>query len=320
MKRFDKKNLSGRKNHFLRAGFFCILLAAVFLCVAFLSCPSLYKQNAQDIELSALQTASVQSESVVQQTESVPAESIRTAEPAQNIQLSENLEIPVAVKELSARRELRSCHGFALCYREEYEMSEWVAYELTKDELVKVAGRSNNFHADPSISTGSALPSDYTKSGYDRGHLAPAGDMAWSLESMQDSFLMSNMSPQVPSFNRGVWKYLEEQVRTWAAEFGAVYVVSGPVLEKPASEYKSIGKNCVSVPEYFYKALLVQKADKSIAAIGFILPNSGYSGSFYDYAVCIDAVESRTGLDFFSALDDSVENPAEDSFDISVWK
>ncbi|QTQ16792.1 DNA/RNA non-specific endonuclease [Treponema parvum] len=216
--------------------------------------------------------------------------------------------------------EIHTYSGFTLCYREEYEQAEWVAYELTESELVKTVERSNYFRADPSISTNSASPEDYVGSGYDKGHLAPAGDMAWSEQSMRDSFFMSNMSPQLPSFNRGIWKYLEDQVRLWAKKFGWVYVISGPVLEKPAGEYKSIGKNKVSVPEYYYKALLTKTADGKIYVLAFILPNQKYTGSFYDFAVTVDEVERRTSLDFFAALEDDVENALESAVDISVWK
>ena len=237
---------------------------------------------------------------------------------------SKNLELPVCGhkngNKNSESHEIHEHHGYSLCYREEYEQAEWVAYCFTRDELVKNASRSNNFHADPSISTGSATPEDYTKSGYDRGHLAPAADLAWSEESMDDSFYMSNMSPQAPSFNRGIWKKLEEQTREWVEKFGTVYVVSGPVLEKTAEEYKAIGKNNVSVPEYYYKALLASTEDGNFSAIGFILPNTKYTESFYNFAVSIDEVEKRTNLDFFSALPDNIENNIESKIPLNDWK
>lgn len=241
---------------------------------------------------------------------------------------SANLEIPLCGHKNtnngksgknSESHEIHEHTGYTLCYREEYEQAEWVAYCFTRDELVKNASRSNNFHADPSISTGSATPEDYTKSGYDRGHLAPAADLSWSEQAMDDSFYMSNMSPQTPSFNRGIWKKLEEQVRLWVEKFGTVYVVSGPVLEKTAPEYKAIGKNQVSVPEYYYKALLARTEDGTFTAIGFILPNEKRTESFYEFAVTIDEVEKRTNLDFFPALPDNIENNVESKIPLSDW-
>ncbi|MBP5251809.1 MAG: DNA/RNA non-specific endonuclease, partial [Treponema sp.] len=134
-----------------------------------------------------------------------------------------------------------------------------------------------------------------------------------------ESFYMSNMTPQLPDFNRGMWKDLEGMVRQWAVRFGEVTVVTGPVLEKSAAEYSSIGKNNVSVPEFFYKALLAQN-EGSYISIGFILPNKKCTGTVFDYAVSVDEVERRTELDFFSRLPDSVEEFVESRTDYSLWK
>lgn len=221
--------------------------------------------------------------------------------------------------------ELHTYAGYTLCYRESYEQSEWVAYSLTRSQLEhKVTGRTNDFRADTLISTGSAKPADYKGSGFDRGHLAPAADMAWSLKSAHDSFLMSNMSPQAPSFNRVIWKLLEEAVRNWAQQYGTIYVVTGPVLEKESNEYQSIGESEVAVPEYFYKALLVfipvyaesNSATGEIEAYrvqcaAFIVPNKGSGKDIYKFICSVDLAEERTGLDFFANLPDEVEDLAE---------
>src|SRR5699024_5936330 len=106
--------------------------------------------------------------------------------------------------------------GYHLRYHETHEQAQWVAYELTASEADGPAGRTNDFREDPSISTGSATLSDYRYSGYDRGHLIPAGDGRWSQAAMSATFLLSNMSPQDPSFNRGDWRTLESKVREWA--------------------------------------------------------------------------------------------------------
>jgi endonuclease G len=121
--------------------------------------------------------------------------------------------------------------GYSFVYNEAYEQAAWVAYELTEKETDKQYDRTDKFIPDPSVITGSATDSDYSGSGYDRGHLAPAADMGWSSTSMAESFYFSNMSPQVPGFNRGIWKRLEEQVRSWAIEYDTIYVVTGPVLK-----------------------------------------------------------------------------------------
>ena len=215
--------------------------------------------------------------------------------------------------------EVHTYCGFTICYRESYEVAEWVSYVLTKEETVHATGRSNNFREDPAITTGSATLSDYRKSGFDRGHLAPAADMEWSKESVSDSFFMSNMTPQKPDFNRGIWGKLEHQVREWAKEHGEIVVITGPVLEKPSSEYPSIGSNKVAVPEYFYKVLLAKDRNNKYQAIGFILPNTGYEKSFMDFCVTVDEVERRCNLDFFELLDDETENAIEGKFNIDFW-
>ncbi|MFN5333694.1 MAG: DNA/RNA non-specific endonuclease, partial [Bacteroidota bacterium] len=136
--------------------------------------------------------------------------------------------------------------GFAFLYNEKHEQASWVAYQLTREETNSIYSRTNKFIPDPLVKSQTANDNDYLGSGYDRGHLAPASDMGWSATTMTESFYYSNMSPQVPSFNRGIWKKLEEQVRTWAIEYDTIYVVTGPVLK---DSLPTIGKNKVSIPE-----------------------------------------------------------------------
>jgi len=237
-------------------------------------------------------------------------------------QFPENLEIPLCPAARSGSAEdhqIRHFGNYTICYRETYEQAEWAAYCLEKDELVKNASRGNDFRPDPEITTGSASLADYKKSGYDRGHLAPAADFAFSEEAMSESFYLSNMSPQAPGLNREIWQYLEGQVRKWAEEYGKVYVVTGPVLEKPSDQYDSIGENQVSVPEYYYKALIAPDGDNA-KGIGFILPNKKCDDTFWDYAVSIDEIERRTSLDFFHLLENNIEDKIEASVSIKNWK
>ncbi|MBC7655437.1 MAG: DNA/RNA non-specific endonuclease, partial [Oligoflexus sp.] len=135
--------------------------------------------------------------------------------------------------------------GYSLLYNETHEQANWIAYELTKAETNKLFKRTNKFIPDTKVKTGTASDKDYEGSGYDRGHLAPASDMGWSSIAMAESFYYSNMSPQTPSFNRGIWKNLEGLVRTWAVENNSIYIATGPVL---TNELQTIGANKVSVP------------------------------------------------------------------------
>lgn len=248
------------------------------------------------------------------------------------VQLTENLQVPeCGLKNHAADHELREFKYYSLCYRETYEQAEWSAECIKSSMLQKNATRSNDFRPDDKISTGSATLADYKSSGYDRGHLVPAADMSFDADAMSETFYMSNMSPQAPQFNRGIWVNLETQVRAWAQKFGKIYVVSGPVLNKSAQEFPSIGKNQVSVPEFYYKVILApvykDEDDKntpedseSVMAIGFIIPNQKCEKEFWDYAVSIDEVENITNIDFFPQLEDSLENQVESAFQLEDWK
>lgn len=206
--------------------------------------------------------------------------------------------------------------AFELCYDERYEQASWVAYRLTANMCDNNGEeRTNNFREDKDVKSGSASPDDYKKSGYDRGHLCPAGDMGWSEETMSESFLMSNMSPQVPGFNRGIWKKLEGEVRLWAKQNQEIYIVTGGILK---DSLKTIG-NHVAVPEYFYKVIL-DIEEPEYNAIGFVLPNRSSKAAILSYAVSIDSVERLTGIDFFPALPDSLERNLEAKVDTSRWQ
>lgn len=205
--------------------------------------------------------------------------------------------------------------GFSLLYNEKYEQAKWVAYELTKKETEKIVKRSNKFKPDPKVKTRTANNDDYKGSGYDRGHLAPAADMDWSQMSMEESFYFSNISPQVPAFNRGIWEHLEELVRAWAIENGAVYVVTGPIInEKPAT----IGASKVGVPGHYFKVILDYSLP-DIKAIGFVLSNSSSVKPLQGFALSIDEVEKITGIDFFPLIPDEQEKNIEKNLCIDCW-
>ncbi|MTI30603.1 DNA/RNA non-specific endonuclease, partial [Xanthovirga aplysinae] len=204
---------------------------------------------------------------------------------------------------------------YTLNYEEAYEQASWVAYKLTEDHLEPNYKRTDNFRADPLIHTNSADRSDYKRSGYDRGHLAPAADFSWDATAMSESFLMSNMSPQSPEFNRGIWKKLEEKTRTWAKRNDELYVVTGPVLRKGL---KKIGKNKVAVPKYYYKVILDIR-EPEIKAIGFLMENKGSEKDLKSFAIPIDKIEKISKLDFFPLLPDSLEQALESKVRLKGW-
>ena len=206
-----------------------------------------------------------------------------------------------------------SHEGYSFLYNEEHEQASWVAYELTSEETAKAFKRTNQFKPDPSVSTLTANNADYEGSGYDKGHLAPAADMGWSSTAMAESFYYSNMSPQVPGFNRGIWKKLEERVRTWAIENNSLLIVTGPVLRKGL---KTIGADRVSVPELYYKVIL-DNHEPEIKGIAFLIPNASQSAALQSFVVSIDSVESVTGIDFFPDFPN--EDQIEKTSTIGQW-
>lgn len=199
---------------------------------------------------------------------------------------------------------------YTLSYNEHNEEADWVFYFITPERIQnKVASRSDNFRPDPLVSTGSATLADYRNSGFDRGHLCPAGDMGFDSVAMSESFYMSNMCPQYPGFNRGIWKSLEEQVRVWALEFDTLFVITGPVFY--SSDYLYIGENDVGIPDACFKVLLGKK-DSTYSSIGFIIPNVNGLKNFWQFCVTVDEAEEKTGFDFFGSLDDAIEIAVEE--------
>jgi endonuclease G len=177
-----------------------------------------------------------------------------------------------------------------------------VAYQLTKLELNGTVKRTNSFKADPLIA-GTNLAVDYKGSGYDRGHLAPAADMGFSEVTMRESFYYSNMAPQVPGFNRGIWKKLEEQTRDWTSLYDSLYIVVGAVF---SDSMVRIGPHRVAVPTYYYKVILDNKSGQE-KAIGFLMGNASSSLPLGSFVVSIDEIERITGIDFFPLLEDNLE-------------
>ncbi|NND61666.1 MAG: DNA/RNA non-specific endonuclease [Flavobacteriaceae bacterium] len=204
---------------------------------------------------------------------------------------------------------------FTLSYSEKHEQAEWVAYELTKAHLAKNDFERPYFIQDREVRSGSADWRNYKNSGYDRGHLVPAGDRRFDYNAYHETFLTSNISPQDHDFNGGIWNRLEQKVRFWANKYDGVYVVSGGILE---DGLRTIGDERVSIPKEFYK-IVVDISEEKPKAIAFIIPNKKSSESFYEYVVTIDQIEKKTGIDFFPQLSDRVEKKLESTINLDVW-
>lgn len=196
---------------------------------------------------------------------------------------------------------------YTLEYDEFHEQAKWVYYKLDSNNVQGDATRKDNFKEDPLIKSFSASLEDYKGSGYDRGHMCPAGSMKISQKAMDDTFFMSNISPQKPEFNRGIWKKLEQLIRNWVHEYKELHVVTGPILTGELNG--TIGENNVSVPNFFYKVIYTPYDGGRM--IGFILENKKLNTDLESNAYTVDKIQSLTNIDFFYGLDNIYENTLE---------
>lgn len=205
---------------------------------------------------------------------------------------------------------------YELSYNEDHEVANWVFYTLEHKHLRGCVKRKNDFRPDPLVVTGSAELDDYKGSGFDRGHLIPAGDMKFDGKAMSDTFYLSNMTPQPPRFNQGMWARLEYLMRAWALKYKKIWIVTGPVLHKGLPV---IGKtNQVSVPDEYYKVIL-RKEGSRFVGIGFLMSTSLPHNQLDAYAVDIDTVEKIAGIDFFPFLSKKEEREAEGRVENLSW-
>ena len=214
----------------------------------------------------------------------------------------------------STSNDIYNNEAYSFSYKEDFEQAEWVAYELNKEDMSSVEYERPYFNQDKSVKTKSADWRNYKNSRYNKGHLCPAADRKGSYEMYQMTFLTSNASPQLYDFNAGIWNRLEQKVRYWSERYDGVYVITGGVLE---NGLKTIGTEKVAVPNYFYKIILTK--DKT-NMIGFLVPHKDSNKPLYDFVIPVDEIEKVTGIDFFSALPDDVENKLEANKGYKNWK
>lgn len=202
---------------------------------------------------------------------------------------------------------------FSFSYHEGYEQAEWVAYELTSSDTKYRKYDRPLFNQDPMVKTKSADWKNYKNVPYNKGHLLPAADRRKSYKEYKETFYTSNISPQNPEFNAGVWNRLEQKVRYWATKYNGLYVVTGGVLEP---NLETIGKENVGVPNYFYKVLMTKDQSKMIA---FLVPHKDSDQPLYEFVTSVDKIEELTGIDFFNALPDGIENTLEKNTSYKDW-
>ncbi len=207
--------------------------------------------------------------------------------------------------------------GYIVSYNHQWKQPNWVSYELLESELNGNAKRNDRFITDKEVKGTPVKTQDYTRSGYDRGHMAPAADLKWSEHSIKESFLLSNICPQTPELNRGRWKELEELIREWVIQDSALLIACGPII---TDNPQTIGHNQVAVPTRFFKAVVALYHGEP-RGIGFIFENNNKrQPSLYALAVPIDSIEQASDIDLFYNLPDNIENQVESNLSIVLRK
>ncbi|KAM3929106.1 nuclease EXOG, mitochondrial [Leptodactylus fuscus] len=214
--------------------------------------------------------------------------------------------------------EVRQYISHALSYDQAKKTPRWVIEHLTKEKIVGLADRKHcRFKPDPNIpEIFNASNEDYLRSGWSRGHMAPAGDSKYSTEAMAETFYLSNIVPQNYENNAGFWNRFEMYCRDLTQRFDDVWIVSGPLTlpvqhenGKKSVTYQVIGKDDVAVPTHLYKVILARKkpSDETLAEGAFIVPNApiSFQHQLPEYQVPLETLEKMSGLVFFPQVDKS---------------
>lgn len=197
--------------------------------------------------------------------------------------------------------------GYVLEHDNVAKIPMWVSYVLSPTEVMGCLPRRDAFATDRSLDD-AATPGDYAKSGYDMGHMANSADMRWDVQVEEDSFILSNMAPQLPGFNRGIWKKLEDYTRAWSfSREHDLLIYVGPIYNR--KQNKTIGRSMVTVPSGFYKIIIDTVTSEAMV---YTFPHKGARGSLTPFITSLAEVQRQTNLVF--------PLPATTSFSVSPWQ
>ena len=209
--------------------------------------------------------------------------------------------------------------GYSSSFNSTLLIPNWVAYELTSEELKGTVRRPSNspFQPDPDYQGRQPERGDYSNSGWDKGHLAPCADMKWDENAMIESFYFTNICPQDHDFNAKDWEKLEEKARSIAQKKGSLYIICGPVVTK--GEYGTLGNNKVTIPDSFFKAFLY-KDSSGYHSIAYLMPNKNTGLPTSNFAMSVNDLEAIIDLDLFTYLDEKKQESVEAQLLLSDWE
>ena len=207
--------------------------------------------------------------------------------------------------------------AYLVGYSETRKNPAWVAYRVFKVENPQTHARPSRFKTDERTLS-KVNHEDYTNTGYDRGHMAPnyAIDICYGKDAQLETFLMSNICPQKPMLNQQVWEHLEStEARDDANRFEEIWVITGPIFDEQTEKFAS----GVEVPDAFFKILLDEQNGKP-KMLAFIIPQ-GVKGNevLKGFLVSVDKIEALTGFDFFTELNDQLEENLESATPTEMW-
>ena len=240
---------------------------------------------------------------------------------------------------------VKSTPDYGITYSLEWDNAKianrWTCYQMHEGNSQANVGRKDDFKPDDEVYKSSSLE-DYKNSGFSRGHLCPSADRLCSEQQNKQTFFLTNMQPQYQSHNGGLWSNLESLVRNYAtddnyslAHCDTLYIVKAATISDKVTigeeqvdgvytDIKCGNVNQLLVPKYFYIALLhYNKGTDTYHAIAFWTAHENISDrnkNYGDYAITIDELQQRTGIDFFCNLPDNIENDVETQIDLDFWK
>ncbi|MEM6802456.1 MAG: DNA/RNA non-specific endonuclease [Bacteroidota bacterium] len=206
-----------------------------------------------------------------------------------------------------------SRNGYSLGYSYRYKAPLWVSYIISRASKNIDWERNGDYEEDLDLPEAHRLqPSDFTNTGYDKGHMAPSSAIDFSAKTNRETFLMSNITLQHPQLNRQVWRALENQVQDWVQERGRVFVVTGPLYGERLSRI-----NGIPIPRTFYKVIY---SPKHVRGIAFLFPNKAIKSSkLWDHVLAVSELEELCGYDFFHKFSKRKKRLAKE-LDLNWWK